>query len=83
LYEPFFNGTIDPMFPKTQTNFCNFIVEKSSIGKDEIMKLDENAVRQELIQRLDNDFRQEIINSLQKSLENDPDSFWYKGNETK
>jgi hypothetical protein len=44
----FFNGTIDPMFPKTQTNFCNFIVEKSSIGKDEIMKLDENAVRQEL-----------------------------------
>lgn len=29
----FFNGTIDPMFPKTQTNFCNFIVGKVQLEK--------------------------------------------------
>jgi hypothetical protein len=47
------------------------------------MKLDEDTIRQELEQRLNDDFRQEIMNGMQKSLENNPDSFWYKGNESK
>jgi hypothetical protein len=61
-----FNGTIDPMFPKTQTNFCNFLVEKSVTG---VNGTDDNALRQEFIQRYGDDFNQELMNGLNQSMQ--------------